>query len=345
MRFTHTSGRTALGAAATLALVGSVMVGCAPSESGTPASAASSVSSAAEANQKTSLVATTQVWADVAAAVTGEHVDAIISGTSIDPHHFEPSATELARVSEAEHVVATGGAYDATLYTVADQDKVIHAIPLLDAAEAHSHDHGHEGHGHRAEEAEDPFNFDAIEHAFFSPKLVAQVAEEIQAKVGGDAGSVVEQMRDIEQRLAGIAHTHMAMTEPIAAGLVYGTELHDATPEGYLRSALNHAEPSAQDVAAFVQLIESGDLDFLVVNPQSTNAATQRLADAAKASDVPIVEITETPPAGTNFLDYLAQIVDQIEELAAHAKEHADAHGDGAAHGSDGGHMPSGHSH
>ena len=85
--------------------------------------------------------------------------------------------------------------------------------------------------------------------------------------------------------------------------------------------------------------------DSLVVNPQSSNSATQRLADAAKANDVPIVEITETPPAGTNFLDYLAQIVDQIEELAAHAKEHADAHGEGAADGGDGVHMHSGHSH
>lgn len=93
---------------------------------------------------------------------------------------------------------------------------------------------------------------------------------------------------------------------------MWGTELHDITPEGYLLSALNENEPSASDIAQFLELIDSGNLDFLVVNPQSTNSATERLADAARKKNLLIVEIRETPPDGVNFLDYFEQIVEEI---------------------------------
>ena len=73
-------------------------------------------------------------------------------------------------------------------------------------------------------------------------------------------------------------------------------------------------------MAAFLEQIERGELDMLFVNPQSTNSATQRLADAAKAHNVPVVEIRETPPAGQNFLDYFEEIVGQITDIAAHAE-------------------------
>ena len=85
-------------------------------------------------------------------------------------------------------------------------------------------------------------------------------------------------------------------------------------------ASLNHQEPSASAVAAFLEQIENGELDMLFVNPQSTNSATQRLADAAKAHNVPVVEIRETPPSGQRFLDYFEEIVDQIADIAAHAE-------------------------
>lgn len=310
-----TNGFTRAPWAAAAALLASSALAACSTTAETPAP--STDSTAGSEKTSTQLVATTQVWADIAAAVTGSDVDAIITGQNIDPHHFEPAAKDLAKVSKAEFVVANGGAYDASLYTVAEQDRIIHAIPLLSKEEAaeHSHDHADHDHDHNHTLT---FDYDDIEHAWFVPAKVAEVALAVGEKVGGDASGVEKQMLDLEERLKALPHSHIAMTEPIAAGLVYGTELHDVTPEGYQRASLNHAEPSAQDVAAFVQLIESGQLDFLVVNPQSTNSATQRLIDAAKNHNVPTVEIAETPPAGVNFLDYLDSVVTQIEKLTAH---------------------------
>lgn len=285
-----------LAAIAATALAGSVLAGC------------SSESNDASGSD---IIATTNVWADVASAVTGEDVDAIITGDAVDPHHFEPSAKDLSRIKGADTVVANGGAYDAALYTAAEQDRIIYAIPLLDEHEAHEHAHDHE---HM------PDSLDELEHAWFAPEKVLQVAEDIADRTGGDASDVKQRIGDIQSKLNAVPHVHIGMTEPIAAGLVWGTELHDITPEEYVKASLNHQEPSASAVAAFLEQIERGELDMLFVNPQSTNSATQRLADAAKAHNVPVVEIRETPPAGQNFLDYFEEIVGQITDIAAHAE-------------------------
>ena len=284
-----------LAAIAATALAGAALAGC------------SSESNDASGSD---IIATTNVWADVASAVTGSDVDAIITGDAVDPHHFEPSAKDLARIKGANTVVANGGAYDAALYTAAEQDRIIYAIPLLDE---HDHEHAHD-HAHM------PDSLDELEHAWFAPEKVLQVAEDIADRTGGDASDVKQRIGEIQSKLNAVPHVHIGMTETIAAGLVWGTELHDITPEEYVKASLNHQEPSAAAVAAFLEQIERGELDMLFVNPQSTNSATQRLADAAKAHNVPVVEIRETPPAGQNFLDYFEEIVGQITDIAAHAE-------------------------
>ena len=276
---------------------------------------ASISSCSTETADNAEIVATTGVWADVASAVTGNDVDAIITGDAVDPHHFEPSAKDLARIKGANTVVANGGAYDAALYTAAEQDRIVYAIPLLDEHEAHEHDHEHaHDHDHMLD------SLDELEHAWFAPEKVLQVAEDIADRTGGDASDVKQRIGEIQSKLNAVPHVHIGMTETIAAGLVWGTELHDITPEEYVKASLNHQEPSASAVAAFLEQIERGELDMLFVNPQSTNSATQRLADAAKAHNVPVVEIRETPPSGQRFLDYFEEIVDQIADIAAHAE-------------------------
>ncbi|MBC3178392.1 metal ABC transporter solute-binding protein, Zn/Mn family [Corynebacterium lujinxingii] len=267
-----------LAIAATTALVGVTLTACSE-----------------ESQEASDIVATTGVWADVASAVTGEDVEAIITGDAVDPHHFEPSAKDLARIKQAETVVANGSGYDAALYTAAEQDRIIHAIPLLDNDDHDHHDH-------------------TIEHAWFAPEKVRQVADEVAERVGGDAGVVDKRISAIEDQL-NAAQLNVAMTEPIAAGLV-GAKLNDVTPEEYAHASVNHQEPSASAVAKFLEQIETGQLDLLFVNPQSMNSATERLADAAKAHNVPVIEIRETPPAGVDFLDYFEQVVDQIAEIS-----------------------------
>ncbi|WP_087117533.1 metal ABC transporter solute-binding protein, Zn/Mn family [Corynebacterium urinipleomorphum] len=352
MKKKHVHRSAAAVAAAMLA--GASLTACTPDKTGSSAGNPDSSSNSADPSN---VLATTSVWADVASAVTGNDVEAIIEGANMDPHHYEPSAKDLARVREAGTLVANGGPYDASLYTVAEQDRIISAIPLVSKEEAdahkHEHDHGddgghsheedeahahdHEGHshGHTAEDIDD------LEHAWFSTAKVKEVAAAVTERVGGTTGDVDKRMDTNDEKLAALPHTHVAMTEPIAAPLVWGTELHDITPEGYLKATLNESEPSVQDVAAFLDEITSGHVDVLIVNPQSTNSATQQLANAARENNVPIVEMRETPPEGMNFLDYFDQVVGELADAVSalpqdaehdHGEhEHGHEHGENAA--------------
>ena len=200
-----------------------------------------------------------------------------------------------------------GDVYKRQLYSVAEQDKVVFAIPPAEDGAEHDHDH--------SDGTED---LDSIEHIWFNPGKVKEVAREVAQRAGGSAADVEARMDAVEAKLAEIGSVRLAATEPIATGLIYGTELHDVTPDGYLHAALNESEPSALDIAAFLETIEAGELDLLVYNPQSTTSAADRIVEAAREHGVDVVEISEIPPAGTNFLDYMDSVVDQIAQAAAH---------------------------
>lgn len=105
---------------------------------------------------KITIVASTSVWGDIAKTAAGNsdkvEVINILDSTDDDPHEYEATARDLARIGDADIVVANGGGYDNWL-----TDHVKNGTPLLTAvplAEAHHHDHGAEGHeGHTHEGA------------------------------------------------------------------------------------------------------------------------------------------------------------------------------------------------
>ena len=252
------------------------------------------------------MVATTQVWADVASAATGDEVEAIISNASTDPHEYEPTAADLAKIAQAATVVANGGAYDAPLYTAA-KGKLITALP---PAEAHDHDHSEHEHGeHEHGHDHDHAHGEENEHIWYSTEAIRDVAEQI----GGN--SLDDKLVGIDESLAKLPEANVIQTHPIADAIVEESALVDATPESYRHATLNHSEPSAAAVAEALEAIK--DADILINNSQSPNAVSERLVAAAKEAGVPVVDITETPQDGKNFFDYFQEIVDPLTAAAA----------------------------
>ena len=247
------------------------------------------------------MVATTQVWADVASAVTGDEVPAIIDNPSTDPHDYEPTAADLAEIAQAKTVVANGGAYDAALYNAAKGN----LITALEPTEAHDHDHEHE-HG---EEGHDHAHGEENEHIWYSTEAIRDVAEQI----GGNP--IDDKLSGIDESLAALPEAHVIQTHPIADAIVEESALVDDTPESYRHATLNHSEPSAAAVAEALEAIK--DADILINNSQSPNAVSERLVAAAKEAGVPVVDITETPQDGKNFFDYFQEVLDQLNAAAA----------------------------
>lgn len=266
-----------------------------------------------------SVVTSTAIWGDVADAVLTDQdaaVHPIVEARNVDPHSFEPAAADLVRASEADLVVVGGGGYDAWLYRDlaegGDGPEVIHALPL--AGHDHSHDDGHD-HDH---------DHESNEHIWYDTEAVAAVASDLAAAVTAldpeaevDAQPVIDEMAALAERVAALPDLRVAQTETIADYLVADSGMKDVTPESYRSAALRHTEPAAADLAAFLELIDSGDLELLIHNPQTKTDMSERIRDAAEDAGVPVVEIGETPPEGTDFLDYFHQIIDELETVAA----------------------------
>ncbi|MDN6246292.1 MAG: zinc ABC transporter substrate-binding protein [Corynebacterium casei] len=281
------------------------------------------------------IVASTSIWGDVAQSIadSAEGVDvevtSIVEGNNMDPHHFEPTAADLARAGEADVIVGGGGGYDAWLYdAIEDQDKIIHALPLTahshdhgdeeghDHDHDHDHDHGEEGHSH------DVSSIDGNEHIWYDPTAVMEVAHEIAEQineVNPDAQAsdeeVVSLVSDLDSRLHALPKVTYTQTEPIADYMLAHTDMTDATPEGYRHATLSHGEPAAADLAAFIDELKAGDVDVLIYNPQTQTDMTSRIRTTAEDEGIQVVEIGETPPDNQNFFEYFEEVVSSLEAL------------------------------
>lgn len=319
------------------------------------------------------VVASTSIWADVAQAVvdtakTDVNIDvkAIVTGNDVDPHHFEPTAADIARADEADVIIAGGGGYDAWLYqAVKNQDDIIHALPLTEHAHdhgdhdhehehgdhdehdhAHNHEHGHDhehahedGHDHAHEHAHDVetvsmdeakkiaaehpekiTNIEGNEHVWYDAAAIEKVANEVATLVNktnpeakATADPLVQRVEMIKERVEKLPARNYAQTEPIADYIMKYSDSTDVTPEGYRKATVAEGEPSAADLARFLEAINQGKVDLLIFNPQTETDMTKRIRSAAEDKDIPVVEIGETPPENTNFLDYYEEAVSALE--------------------------------
>lgn len=256
------------------------------------------------------VVATTNVWASVATAVTGGHADvkAIISNDAADPHSFEASPADAAAIADAALVVINGGGYDHWADDVLKNHK---NVTTVDAYSLLPHSAPGE----------------ANEHVFYNMAVAKAVATKVAddlaksdpanadayrtnaAEFGKKADAIAATEHAIGQKHPGAA---VVSTEPVAHYLLSAAGVVDLTPHGFAAAAEEGHDPAPADVAAVLDLISGHKIDALVVNKQTETAVTTQLQDAARKAAVPIVEVTETLPAGQDFLTWQRQTAEAL---------------------------------
>ena len=96
-------------------------------------------------------------------------------------------------------------------------------------------------------------------------------------------------------------------TEPVAHYLLLAAGLTDRTPEGFSNAVEQDTDPAPADIAEMLDLISRHEVAALVFNDQTVTGATRQIRDAARAAGVPVVEVTETLPEGSeDYLDWQA---------------------------------------
>ena len=265
---------------------------------------------------KLTVVATTSIVADVVANVGGEHVTVqILLPVGTDPHSFEPTPQDIAKVADADIVFANGAGLEAFLQRLLESadatDKIVavsDGIVLLDHAHAEADDD-------HADEMGDP-------HTWVDPNNVMIWVSNIESALRkadpanaefytANAAAYDAQLKEmdawIREQIAQIpAENRKIITDHSQLGYYvdeYGLDMEGAIIPGY--SSLS--EPSAQELAAIEDAIrELGVSAIFVGNTVNSNLA-ERVSEDTGVKLVFFFTGSLSPADGDapTYLDYL----------------------------------------
>jgi len=326
--------RSLLAAAVALPAAGLILAGC----------GSSTASESTEADSAAiSVVATTNVYGQIARAIGGESVEVseIITSAAQDPHSYEPTARDKLAISNATLVLANGGGYDQFMDSLvssipegkAGEITLVHAVdssPVAEESEAaghegesaeehaqHAEEDSHEGHDHAA------YN----EHIWYDLESMGDLADALAESFGKadsanaeqyqqNAASFNEGIDKLEQQLetAKLDGKSFVMTEPVPFHLLHAAGMEDATPEG-LSEAIEEGEGIAPITMKKAEdLLSAGDADMLAYNVQTEGSETKALRKSAEQGQIPVVDFAETIQDDSSYLEWMES---NISDLAS----------------------------
>lgn len=297
------------------------------------------------------VVASTNVYGDIAATIGGDRVDvqSIITSASQDPHSYEASARDRLTVQKADLVIENGGGYDAFIDTLLQDAKDPHVVTAVEyshdfpgneghddeahADEAHSdeahadeaeHDHAEDEAGHEGHDHIEGFN----EHVWFDPHtmihVVEAIADELTAldpdgakEFAANAADLTADLEGFETELATLKtdapDVNVFITEPLP-GYLAAAGFTDVTPEGFAESVEEGTDVAPAVLLEALDVIGSGQVTALLTNAQTGGSETQRVETAAKDAGIPVVAFTELLEDGSSYSEWMS---DAIQSLAA----------------------------
>jgi len=301
------------------------------------ASCAPQATTETEASKPT-IVATTNVWANIAQQVAGDYfeVTALISDPAIDPHSYEAGARDQLAISEAALFVINGGGYDDFALTLGSstQTPVFNAYEVHEAAEHAGEEPHAEGEEHAGEEphaegeAHEDHGHDGSDHTWYDLHLVKHVAQELAHTLGelqpenaeafdANAAAFGADIEVLEAKRDSMVNSeiHYFEAHPLASLLFMDLEFHNHTPEGFAESEEAELEPSAKTLSEAQEAISSGEVAFMAVNRQVTSPTLETLKELAADSGVKVLEFDELLPPETSYQEWMDSVLDSIASV------------------------------
>jgi zinc/manganese transport system substrate-binding protein len=294
------------------------------------------------ADRGIAVVASTNVWGSVASAIGGEEVDvkSIISDPAGDPHSYQMTPKDAAELAAAALVVFNGGGYDEFVEQALGEGgqgpQAIEAFALT------VHKEGAEppGPGPTSTEHVDRFGAGGLgrhesgenEHVWYHLATVGAVADEIAKRLSEikpesrdafetNARTFQGKLHQLTSQLDEIAQTHggarVVATEPLAHYLIEDAGLDDVTPTEFVEAIEEETDPPAEAVADIQALVAQRQVRVVIHNPQTETPVVADVLSKAHEADLPVVDMTETLPAGK---DYVAWMTEQVQALSAALK-------------------------
>jgi zinc/manganese transport system substrate-binding protein len=246
------------------------------------------------------VVASTNVYGDIAAQLGGGRVTvtSILSDPNADPHLFEPGTKTGLAVAHARLVIANGLGYDAFV------DKLVAASPSSKRVEVTMAD------------ALGVHGADANPHLWYDvprlPAVAAAIERGLARAVPADAASFHTRLKTftaslapLDRTIAAIRSAHagepVAYTESVPGYLLEAAGLRNVAPVAFTRALEDGSDPPPAAVAQMIDLAEQHRIRVLLYNEQAVSPISARVRDAALHAGVPVVGVTETLPRGATF--------------------------------------------
>ena len=260
------------------------------------------------------VVASLNVWGDIARQVGGTHVivRSIITDPNADPHLYESDARDAASIASASLVIENGLGYDDFVDQLLNADsnsnrKVVTVAKVLDVTASGANPH---------------LWYD-IPRVHLVARAIAAALSSIDPanKPAFDANaaafekSLAPLTAIIDKIRAKYADTPVAYTERVPEYLVNVSGLVNRTPSGFAQSVEDGNEPSPSDTQKMETMLSDRAVKALLYNVQTTSSVTQNTREVARAAGIPTVGVTETLPRSER--NYQSWQLHQLQALLA----------------------------
>jgi zinc/manganese transport system substrate-binding protein len=260
-------------------------------------------------SDKFQIVASTNVWGDVAKQVGGDLVEvtSLIDNANKDPHSYEATARDQLAIEKADLVVSNGGGYD-------------DFIEKLSAAAGNKPEF-------RVASAGTAVDWQQNEHLWYSAPAVAEVAFALATAIGSldtenattyeaNAKAFVDELGVLGKEIGDLrkitqGYTYFG-TEPLAVWLMADLGFVDKTPEEFAEAIENETDVPPATMKESLDLINSGTIKYLVINGQTENSQTKQIVDAASQAGVKAVVLSEILTDGQSYIQWMSSILKTI---------------------------------
>ncbi|MDQ1673175.1 MAG: zinc/manganese transport system substrate-binding protein [Frankiaceae bacterium] len=270
-------------------------------------------SSAEASSASVTVVASTDVWGDIAATVGGRRVNvtSLVTSPDQDPHTYNASARDELAVSKADVVVENGGGYDdfmRQLVAAAKADPTV--IDAVDVSRLAAHrDEPNEHVWYDLEAAEKVARSMAAAFGKVDPAHAADYASNARS-FDSTVDRLIRHEAVLKRHVGGVA---VAVTEPVPVYMLDAIGVADVTPAAFSRAVEEGGDVSVATLDATLGLLTGHRVAALVVNEQTADPFTERVRAAATSAGVPVVGVTETLPTDVHYADWMAHNLDHLD--------------------------------
>lgn len=278
----------------------------------------SSSSSAGSDDGTVRVVASTDVYGDIATTIGGDavHVTSLMTDPAQDPHSFEASAQNQLAVSKADVVIENGGGYDDYMQNLVKgaKNSGVKVLNVVDLS------------------GKKPVDGELNEHVWYDFPTVQKFADALTDALSGadpsqkatfekNAAALSEKLSALEATETQLKSTYagegVAITEPVPLYLLDAIGLVNKTPEKFSEAIEEENDVSPVVLKDTLQLFSGHQVKLLAYNEQTTGAETEKVLAAAKAAGIPVVPVTETLPEGMRYIEWMSGNLDAVKGALA----------------------------